>query len=105
MDGVELTEEAIMAYKLSQDEANGSTSLLILEEQAPVIPGLKKFSLAALIEGGSRAVGFLKRKVQDDGESAHIARRKKRTPLLAGLQDGEVLGEMSAVDRMLTKDR
>ncbi len=103
-DGVELTEEAIMAYRLSQDAANGDTSMLLLDEQAPIIEGLKKFSLATLSEGMSRAVWFLKRKVQDDGESARIAKKKKRRPLLEGLQDGDVLGDMNAVDRMLTKD-
>lgn len=105
-DGVELTEEAIAAYRASQDLLSG-VGVLMIEEPMPLIPGLKKFSLSELGAGFSRAVGFIRRKPADDGAAARLARQKRRTPLLAGLSAGDTtsLGEMSEVDRMLIKDR
>jgi hypothetical protein len=103
-----LTAEAIRQYEASRAQLS-STSLLIVEDGSPAplkIPGKKKFSLAAIGEGMSSALGFLRRRPDTKGQSAVLAKSKRRGTLLHGLMDDDPtssIGNMDQVDAMLKR--
>jgi hypothetical protein len=104
-----LTEGALAEYTTSRAVAN-NTSLLILEEKVPQIPGKKKFNLSTIGEGFSLAIGFLRRKPDEAAASAQLARSKRRGKLLDNLNDEDVaeasqsFGSMMDVDRELSRE-
>lgn len=102
--GQELTEAAITSYKASRAVMNG-VSLFVLEEPPPVLPGVKKFVLGTVGEGISRAVGFLRRKPDEEAASAKIAKSRRRTPLLRDLGMDDSIGSMDDVDALLKQKR
>lgn len=101
-----LSEDAIRKYYESRAQMNGISVLQLEESVQTPLPGVKKFSLSSVGEGIGRAVGFLRRKVEKDGESTRVAKSKRRGRLLDGLETGDTqIGAMDDVDALLREQK
>jgi hypothetical protein len=101
--GEVIPEEVIKQYWASRAQLQ-DISMLLLEDPV-VYQGRKKFGLAGELFG--RAIGFLRKKKAEPGQSATLAKSKRRGRLLEGLVEGQsIIGDMASVDAQLRgKDR